>query len=299
MERRDFIKTAAGATAAAFLHSQPKLFCEEIPDLAVVEQGEPAELVRQALSALGGMSRFIGKGDVVVLKANMSWDRVPKQAATTNPEVVAEVVKQCMDAGAKKVKLFDNTLNEPIRCYKRCGIPAAAEAVGADVQHVFDRKFKMTKIPEGKLIRQWEIYDEVLDADKIINIPIAKHHAVGGASLGMKNFMGYLGGNRGILHRDYPIKIVDINTKIRADLVILDAYRMLLRNGPSGGNLADVAEKKTLIAGTDPVAVDAYGMTLFGISPNQVEFLLEAKKRGLGELDLAKKRIKKINLAKG
>lgn len=299
MERRDFIKTAAGVTAAALFSPQTKLYSEEIPELAVVEQGEPAELVRQAVNALGGMSKFISKNDLVVLKANMSWDRVPKQAATTNPDVVAEVVKLCYDAGAKKVKIFDRTLNEPRRCYKRCGIQEAAEAAGADVQHVFDRKFKMIKIPEGKLVKQWEIYDEVLEADKIINMPIAKHHAVGGASLGMKNFMGYLGGNRGTLHRDFPVKIVDINTKIKADLIILDAYRMLLRNGPSGGNLADVAEKKMVIAGTDPVAVDAYGMTLFKVDPKQVEFLVEAKERGLGELDLTKKKITKINLTKG
>ncbi|MBN2103711.1 DUF362 domain-containing protein [bacterium] len=297
MKRRDFFKTAAGVAAATVFQPPKQLLAVDIPDLIIAEKGEPAALVQHAVNALGGMSRFVSRGDEVVIKANMSWDRVPKQAATTNPDVVAEVVKLCFESGARKVKLFDRTLNEPRRCYKRSGIQEAAEAVGADVQHVYDRKFKMVSIPEGILLKQWQIYDDVLEADKIINIPIAKHHSVGGASLGMKNFMGFLGGNRGSLHRDYPVKIVDINTKIKADLIILDAYRVLLRNGPSGGNLADVSEKKMLIAGTDPVAVDAYGMRFFNIDPETVRFLREAKSRGLGELDLSKKQIKTIQLS--
>jgi uncharacterized protein (DUF362 family) len=242
------------------------------------------------------MSKFVSKGDVVVLKANMSWDRVPEQAATTNPDVVAEVVKLCFDAGAKTVKLFDRTLNEARRCYKRSGIQQAAEAVGADVKHVYDRKFRMIKFPDGKLIKQWEVYDDVLEADKLINLPIAKHHAIGGASLGMKNYMGFLGGERGALHRQFPVKIVDINTGIKADLTLLDAYRMLMANGPSGGNVADVALKKIVVAGSDPVAMDAYGMTLFGHDPASVEFLQEASSRGLGEIDLKKVKIKTMDL---
>ena len=297
MERRDFIKTAAGMSAAMALQRPAALLSGQTPDLVVVQQGEPAALVHHALEALGGMPRFVSKGDVVVLKANMSWDRRPEQAATTNPDVVAEVVKLCLEAGAKQVKLFDRTLNEPRRCYKRSGIQKAAEAAGANVSHVYDRKFKMTKITDGQLLKQWEIYEDVLEADKIINIPIAKHHSVGGASLGIKNFMGYLGGNRGSLHRDFAVKIVDINTRIRADLTLLDTYRMLVRNGPSGGNLADVVEKKTLIGGTDPVAVDAYGMTLFDIDPPTVEFLQEAKTRGLGEFDLKKLDVRKVVLS--
>ncbi|MBN1780024.1 DUF362 domain-containing protein [bacterium] len=294
MIRRDFLKTTAGASAAALLMPAGGLMSAEHPDLAVVRDREPGDLVRQAVNALGGMSRVVAKGDVVVIKANMSWDRAPEQAANTNPEVVAEVVRLCFEAGAGKVRLFDRTLNEPRRCYKRSGIQKAAEEAGADVQHVYERKFKMVDIPDGQMVRQWEIYEDVLEADKLINIPIAKHHSVGGASLGMKNYMGFLGGNRGALHRDYAMKIVDINTRIRADLILLDAYRMLLRNGPSGGNLADVSLKKTLVAGTDPVAVDAYGMTLFGIDPKTVAFIREAGERGLGEQDLKKLVIREI-----
>ena len=298
MKRRDFMRTGAGAAAAFTFLPKATLFSRQtdVPDLMVAKQGSPQDLVRKAIDGLGGMSRFINKGDVVVIKPNISWDRVPAQAATTNPDVVAEVVKMCLEAGAKKIKIFDRTLNEPKRCYKRSGIEKAAKEAGADVQHVYDRKFKRTQFEEGKLIKTWELYEDVLEADRIINLPIAKHHAIGGMSLGMKNFMGFLGGNRGKFHRDFNVKIVDLNTKVKADLTILDAYRMLLRNGPSGGNLADVEEKKMVIAGVDPVAVDSFGATLFKIQPEQVAFLQEAKERGLGESDLGKLNVQTVTI---
>ncbi len=299
MKRRTFIKTGIGAAAGLTLFGNRSMLLGQTvhPDLAVIKDGDPAALVRKAVEELGGMPRFVSKGDVVVLKPNISWDRVPGQAATTNPDVVAEVVRLCLNAGAKTVKIFDRTLNEPKRCYKRSGIEKAATEAGADVQHIYDRKFKKVRFPDGELIKSWELYEDVLEADKLINIPIAKHHAIGGMSLGMKNYMGFLGGNRGKFHRDFNVKIVDLNTRVKADLVILDAYRMLLRNGPSGGNLADVELRKTVIAGVDPVAVDSFGATLFHMAPKQVAFLQEAQKRGLGATDLSSLNIKTVSLA--
>ena len=290
MQRRDFLKTTAGfAAACTFLPEVPFTFGQSsYPDLVVTKEGNPAELVRQAVEKLGGISRFVKSGDVVVLKPNISWDRVPEQAATTNPELVAEVVRLCLEAGAKKVKVFDRTLNEPRRCYMRSGIEKAAEEAGADVHYVYDRKFKRVAFPEGELIKSWELYEEVLEADRVINLPVAKHHSISGVSLGMKNLMGYLGGNRGTFHRQFDIKITDLNTRIKPDLTILDAYRMLVRNGPSGGSLADVVSKKTVVAGVDPVAIDSFGATLFDLQPERIAFLNEAHQRGLGQIDLQK-----------
>jgi len=296
MHRRQFLKTSAAICAVSPVFSDSLLHAQETTDLAVVKNGEPAALVRNAVDALGGMSRFVNKNDVVVLKPNISWDRVPPQAATTNPESVAEVVKMCLESGASKVIIFDNTLNEPRRCYKRSGIQAAAEAAGADVQHVHERKFKRVAFPEGKLIRNWEVYDELLEADTLINMPAAKHHSISGVSLGMKNLMGVLGGVRGKIHRQFDTKLVDINTLVRPKLTILDAYRMLLRNGPSGGNPADVALTRTVVAGTDPVAVDSYGVTLFGLDPLKTGFLVEASARQLGQNRLDKLNIRTIAL---
>ena len=297
MERRDFLKATAGAAAYSIVPSSTLFSQNTTPDLAVIQDGEPAALVRRAVDELGGMSRFVSKGDVVVLKPNISWDRVPAQAATTNPEVVGEVVRLCFEAGAKKVKIFDRTLNEPRRCYKRSGIEAAGKEAGAEVTHIYDPKFKNVRFPDGEMIKMWPVYQDVLEADRIINLPIAKHHSIGGVSLGMKNYMGWLGENRGKWHRDFDTKIVDLSTLLKADLTILDAYRMLLRNGPSGGNLADVEERKTVVAGTDPVAMDSFGVSLFGQNPAEKPFLVQAHERGLGRIDLSALSIKTVSLA--
>lgn len=297
MDRREFIRKSSGFAAGSLLNSRFDLpALSGSPDLAVVSGGEPAELVRRAVEELGGMSAFVSTGDVVAVKANISWDRVPAQAATTNPEAVAEVVRLCFASGAKKVKLFDNTLNEARRCYKRSGIEAAAKKAGADVFHIHPKKFKRVRITGGIKIKSWEIYEDVLDADRIINIPVAKHHSISGVSLCMKNYMGWIGGNRGKFHRDFNQKLADLNTVIKADLNIIDAYRMLVRNGPTGGNLADVSLKKTVIAGRNVVAVDACGATLFGHDPRDLAFLQEAEKRNLGSTDLSSLKIQKVSL---
>jgi len=298
MQRRDFLKkTAEIAAACSFLPKAPFLLGNtQPPDLVVTKDGSPSLLVRRALEELGGISRFIKRGDIVVIKPNMSWDRLPEQAATTNPEVVQEVVRLCIAAGAKKVKIFDNTLNEARRCYARSGIEKAAKDAGAEVFFVYDGNFKKVSFPEGELVKSWELYKDALEADKIINLPVAKHHSISGVSLGMKNFMGFLGGNRGQFHRQFDVKVTDLNTKVRANLIILDAYRVLLRNGPSGGNLADVELKKMVVAGTDPVAVDSFGATLFNLDPQRIGFLQIAQKRGLGETNLQKLTIRKLSL---
>jgi uncharacterized protein (DUF362 family) len=292
MDRREFIGRSAQLAALAAVMQKGTILGSEpaSPSLIVAKDGTPGGMVRRAVAELGGMGRFVKQGDVVVVKPNMSWDRLPEQGATTHPDVVREVVTLCFEAGAKKVKVFDFTLNEPRRCYKRSGIQKAAEEAGAEVQFVQDRKFKTVSFPLGEAIKSWEIYEDVLDADRLINVPAAKSHNVleAGISLGIKNLMGLIGGNRGQFHRNFSRKIVDLSTRVKPDLVVLDAYRVLLRNGPSGGNLADVVLKKHLIAGTDPVAVDGYGATLFNLRPEKIPYLIEAKQRGLGENDLKK-----------
>jgi uncharacterized protein (DUF362 family) len=300
MKRREFIRNTAGAAAGALILPRTNLFSgtqDQFPDLAVVEKGEPGPMVRNAVDALVGISRFIQKGDVVVLKPNISWDRVPQQAATTDPGVVTEMIRLCFEAGAAKVKVFDRTLNEPSRCYQRSGIEKAAKEAGADVHHPYEHNYKRVRFPEGESIKSWELYEDVLEADKIINLPVAKHHNISQVSLGMKNFMGYLGGNRGRFHRNFDEKIVDLNTRVKAVFTLLDANRMLVRNGPSGGNLADVVQKQMIVAGCDVVSVDSFGATLFDLDPQRVGFLRRAKERGIGETDLSKLTIQRISLA--
>lgn len=290
-------KSAGAGIVASSLLLPRHLVAEENLTLVVARNGSPAQLVRRAVENLGGMSRFVKKGQTVLIKPNIGWDRLPEQAANTNPEEVAEVVKMCKEAGAKRVRVLDRTCNQARRCYKRSGIETASKQAGAEVRHIVKSRFKTVKIPGGELVKSWPFYRDALDADVFINMPIAKDHSISRVTLGFKNIMGIIGGDRGQIHKNFMTKIVDLNLAIKPALTIIDAYRVLLRNGPSGGNLADVAEKKIVIAGTDPVAVDSYAMGLFDIDPNEVEYLKIASRRGLGQMDLSKVKMKVIDLS--
>jgi uncharacterized protein (DUF362 family) len=238
-----------------------------------------------ALTALGGIGAFIASGDFVVIKPNIGWDRRPEQAANTNPEVVAEVVRQCLQAGASRVLVTDVTCNDAKRCFNRSGIAVAARAAGAEVQLAEEARFRETNIGGAMLGRQL-VYDAYLEADKFINLPIAKHHSLTKATLGMKNLYGILGGNRSRLHQDIHNSLADLANFLRPTLVIMDAWRILLRNGPQGGSLADVEDRKMLVACTDQVAIDAYaGETFFGLTPEEMKWVTLAESRGLGTAD--------------
>jgi uncharacterized protein (DUF362 family) len=251
-------------------------------------------IVRAALEGIGGMRRFVAKGDVVVIKPNMGWDRTPEQAATTNPLVVAALVSLCFEAGAKKVKVFDRTCNDPRRCYVQSGVEAAARGAGAEVTHIDERKFREVQIPSGVAIKNWPLYTEVLEADKLINVPIAKHHGLSKLTLGMKNWMGIMGGNRGQIHQRIDDALVDLATVVKPTLIVIDAVRILTAHGPQGGNLADVKKLDLVAAGTDPVAMDAWGSTLFGHSGADLGYVVRGAARGLGVMDLGRLRVQKV-----
>jgi uncharacterized protein (DUF362 family) len=301
--RRDFIK---GSVGTAFLlglsdFSWAEVFGpfpkeESFPDLAVVTNGTPAWMTRKAIELLGGMEKFVSKGDIVVVKPNIGWDRNPQQAADTNPEVVAEVVKMCSECGAKKVKVFDRSCNTASRCYKNSGIKKAARDAGAEVSYVVDAGFSKMKFPQGKALKKWEMYKPAMEADILINIPIAKHHGLSKLTLGMKNLMGLMGGDRGKIHWKIDDNLADLANFVRPKLTILDAYRILVKNGPQGGSLKDVREIKTIIAGKKIATVDAYGTTLFDMKPTDLGCVVKANKFGLGEIDLSKVDIKRVNL---
>jgi uncharacterized protein (DUF362 family) len=252
---------------------------------ALAKGSEPRVLVAKAIENLGGMGRIIGKQDVVVVKPNIAWDRTPEQAANTNPELVAEVVKQCWAAGARRVIVTDVSCNEPRRCFLRSGIQAAARAEGAEVILPNQDMFREVDLG-GVVLKNWPVYVPFLEADKIINLPIAKHHELTGATLGMKNWYGILGGQRNRLHQQIHQSLVDLANFMLPTLTIMDCYRILLRNGPSGGNLEDVALKKTVIAGTDPVALDAWAAkSYWNLDPEHLPYLGMAANRGLGTID--------------
>ncbi len=273
---------------------------EAVPQVAVASGAKAADNVRRAVDALGGIRAFISRGDVVVLKPNIGWDRTPEQAANTDPEVVVALAELCLSAGAKEVRVFDRTCNEPRRCYANSGIQDALEAFGRRngaggslrVYHVEDRKFQRTDIPGAILLGQWDLYRDALEADKIVNVPVAKHHSLATVTLGLKNMMGVMGGNRGQIHFRLPECLVDLNRRVPARLTVIDATRILLRNGPSGGNLEDVRNAGKVFASADVVAADTVAAeSLFGLKAREVAHIRLAGEEGIGVADPGRIRV--------
>jgi uncharacterized protein (DUF362 family) len=244
---------------------------------------DPAELVRRALGAMGGMGRFVSRGDIVAVKPNIGWDRMPVHAANTNPLVVAEVVRLAFEAGAKEVIVTDASCNEANRCFQRSGIWRAAYAVGANVILPSAHRFRDLRM-KGEVLDQWPVYLPLVNADKVINVPVAKHHNLSKFTGGMKNWYGILGGRRNRLHQNIDVSIADLATFMRPTLTIIDATRVLLRNGPQGGNIDDAKDMHQVIASLDQVAADAYACTLIGEQPANVRYLKLGHERGIGSM---------------
>ena len=303
IHRKDFFKVLGGAALGAGLPlgcggagsgggsaaiSRPKTARSPLTvtgaKMAVARGEDPEAVTRAALEALGGMGVFVSRGDKVLIKPNIGWDRVPAQAATTNPQVVKALAEMCLDAGAGEVVIMDNTINDPRRCYVRSGIKEVAEELGVEMPFAEDYKFRKVDVG-GELIKQWPVYTDALEMDKIINVPVAKHHSASRLTIGMKNFYGLLGGRRNQLHQDVHLSIAEMTAYFRPTLTVVDAVRILLNNGPSGGSLSDVKKCDTVIASADPVAADAWAAGLFGIEPSQVRHLVLGSEMGLGTLD--------------
>jgi uncharacterized protein (DUF362 family) len=257
---------------------------EALPRCAIARGAPPATLTRRALDALGGMRRFVAPDQRVVVKPNIGWDRAPEQAATTHPEIVATLVALAREAGAGEVLVMDHTCNDARRCYARSGIEQAAREAGARVIHLRQGRGVEMEIG-GQRVRSWPVFRELREADVLINVPIVKHHGLCRATLGMKNWFGAVDGRRNQLHQDVAHSCVDLAAFFRPALTVLDATRILLRNGPQGGNLEDVAHPRTLMAGTDPVAVEAFGGSLLQLSPADLPQIALAEARGLGRAD--------------
>jgi len=260
------------------------------PELAVVHGTSIDAMLREAVDRLGGIGRFVSKGERILLKPNVGWDRQPEQAANTNPEIVGAVARLCREAGAVSVWVTDVSLNDPERCFARSGIRASAEAAGAQVLIPGGNDFWKTDM-QGEVLGDWPVSRYFHLADRVINLPVVKHHSLCGCTLAMKNWYGVLGGQRNQLHQRIHTSIIDLAAALRPTLTIMDATRVLKRNGPTGGSLDDVSIENTLIAGLDEVAIDAYSLRFLDLTPNAVPFLAMGEQRGLGQVDWRSKRL--------
>lgn len=241
------------------------------------------QLTNEAITNLGGMKRFVKTGDVVWVKPNIGWNRGPEQAANTHPAVVAALVKMCFDAGAAKVKVGDNPCGRPQDCYENSGIAPAAKALGAEIVYMDRKRFLDHKIG-GNRVDTIPVYPDVMDCDLVINVPVVKHHSGATVTICMKNYMGVIE-KRGVFHQDLATCIADMAAFMKPQLCVVDATRILTAHGPSGGDLADVKRMNYVAAGTDIVALDAFGSELLGHKPMDIGSVAKGVEYGLGTAD--------------
>lgn len=310
LDRRSFLRrlaratlgaAGAGALALAFWDRRGPRPAEEIaageplpdfsiPDLAgrvaIAHGAERAKTVAAALAAMGGIERFVRRGDRVLLKVNAAFAAPPILGATTHPELVTEVCRRCFQAGAGQVTVTDNPINDPASCFALTGIAAAARSAGARLVLPSDERFESYSVPNARLIRHWPVLGGPLRrVDKVIGLAPVKDHHRSGASLTLKNWYGLLGGRRNIFHQEIHTIIAELAMLIKPTLVILDGTVSMMRNGPTGGSLDDLKATHTLIAGTDPVAVDAAGAALLDKTVDDLPYLRMAEKAGAGTVD--------------
>jgi uncharacterized protein (DUF362 family) len=255
------------------------------PALAVTHGKDPEKMVRAAVDRIGGIRRFIKPGERVLIKPNVAWDRQPEQAANTNPLVVQAVVKLCLEAKAASVWVTDVPVNDAPRTFARSGIEDAVKRAGGMIKFTSESDFVSTDI-RGEALGVWPVSMFYHHVDKVINMPIVKHHSLSKCTMSMKNLYGVLGGRRNRLHQAINTSIADLATAIRPTFTLLDATRVLKRNGPTGGDLADVAVENTVIAGVDIVAVESYGVRFLDLTPADVPYITIAEQRGVGISDL-------------
>jgi uncharacterized protein (DUF362 family) len=307
--RRECIKTFTKMTAGVALTGALPLsfryassaWAASSPERFIVEGIGNSEkysvklLVKEVFDAAGGIGRFILRGDVVVIKPNISWARAPHLAATTNPEVLQSVIELCQDAGAKKVRIADNTIHDVRRCFTVTGAGTVAKRTGADLVYPRSSLMRDMRI-NGHRLDVWPVFVPLVEADKVINLPIAKDHGLSGLTLGIKSWIGGVGGRRGALHQDIHQTIVDLAQFFNPTLTLIDAIRIMKKNGPSGGSPSDVAVKNTLILSDDPIAADAKAAMLFGIKPMDLGFIRFGEKWGLGTHDVGRLNQKRVSL---
>lgn len=265
-------------------------------DLVLAEGDNSYQNTVKAIKAIGGMERFVRKNSVVVIKPNIGWDRTPEQAANTDPFVVACLVELAYKAGARRVNVFDNPCNDARRCYLNSGIKKHVEEKGGYVYFPDDWNTVKAKFNYKSPMEGWPIYRDALECGTFINVPVLKHHGLTGLTLSMKNLMGVCSGVRGEIHDGIGKKLADLTDFINPDLTVIDAHRVLIRNGPSGGRLEDVITLNKLIVSTDPTLADAYAAKILDIDPLSIPYIKEAVLKNFGTIDFDKANILKISV---
>jgi len=304
MKRRDFFLKSAGVGLGAVmslgsyktLTAGPSAFA--LPDMAAVRGGEPDVMFDRAIAAMGGMEHFVKKGQKVVVKPNIGWDVPPERAATTNPLLIKRIVQHCYQAGAKEVLVFDNTCDTWTKCYKDSGIEKYVKSArGKMVPGNTEGYYQEIELARGKRLKKVKVHELVLDSDVFINVPILKSHDAAKLTISMKNLMGVIWDRRYWHRNDLNQCIADYATYSRKpDLVVVDAYNVMMKNGPRGVSKSDVVKMKAQIVTTDMVAADAAAAKIFGVDPASIRYIRLAHEMHAGNIDLSKLNISRIKI---
>jgi len=307
MKRREFIKRSGQALGLAvitggtglFFHNRESVAYQQLvatttdftvpadpklPVLTLAENQDHIAALQASLDAIGGIERFVKKGEKVTIKPNIGWDRTPEQGADTNPVLVGEMVRLCLAAGAAEVIVSDVTCHFAPQCFLRSGIQEAAEKAGAKVILPRDEDYIKTDL-KGEMLTVWPVLKHFIETDRLINMPIVKNHSLSRCTIGMKNLYGILGGRRHQLHQQIDQSIVDLAKFMPPTLIVVDATRVMVRGGPTGGSLDDVVVRNSVMCATDQVAADSRGCEFLDMEGSKVGHIALAEKSGLGRID--------------
>lgn len=302
MDRRDFLKKGlilGGVTGASlFFYKGKSLIAQSTsPDLVAIKGGEPEVMFDNGIKAFGGMNRFVKKGQTVAIKPNIGWNRTVEYGANTNPKLIKRIIEHCKDAGAKKIYVFDHSCDHWEYTYKNSGIEKAAKEAGATVVPANSESYyQSVKISKGKILKNAKVHELIMGSDVFINVPILKSHGSARLTIAMKNLMGAVW-DRGYYHSNGLHQcIADFCSFRKPDLNIVDAYYVLLRNGPRGRSTDDVAIMKYQIISKDIVAADAASAKIFGLSPDDISHIKIANNMGVGNMNLDQLNIKRLTI---
>ena len=308
MDRRDFIKKSigagiiltSGASVSTLIKNPLEAYAKKTSDnydLVAIKGSGPDKMFDKAIEAFGGISKFVKKGQTVVVKPNIGWDVTPERAGCTHPKLVSRIIEQCYSAGAKKVYVFDHTCDNWKKCYSTSGIERAVkDSGGVIVTGANEGHYQKVKVKEGKILKNAKEHELILESDVFINVPILKHHSSAKLTIAMKNHMGIVWDRRYWHRNGLHQCIADYATYRKPDLNVVDAYYVMKRNGPRGVSKEDVIKMKTQLISTDMVAIDTAAAKLFGSDPDDIPYIKIAAEMGVGRKDLENLNIKRIVL---
>ena len=297
IQRRSFIKKSATAAAAGALAAAvpaSALAEDKKPRIVVVHGNDIPKMIAAGIEKMGGWGKFFKEGKKVALKPNLAWKSTPEQGGNTHPDIIRAVILAAEKAKVKQIVIPENTCHSERETFPACGVLDAIKGTGAKLYRPKGNDYVSVEVPKGKICKKARVTRDLIEADCLVNMPVAKHHGGAMLTLSMKNWMGAIdnrtrqGWHRQGLHQC----IADFSTYLKPTLIIIDATRILLDRGPQGpGPLAHPHE---IIFATDPVAADTYAATLFGKKPKDVRHIQLAAELGVGCADIEKIKVERV-----